>query len=79
MQGLDWVWEMIKLAVAPALPPDKDMPRILFYEELDHMDKASWLGLETVLVATDRCAAVMPPIRSIWRLKKSNSVGVLDC
>lgn len=48
------MWEMIKLALAPALPPNKDMPRILFYEELDHMDKASWLGLEAVLVATDR-------------------------
>ncbi len=59
-QGLDWVWEMVKLAVAPGLPPDKDIPRILFYEELDHMDKASWLGLEAALVATDRCSALLP-------------------
>lgn len=47
---------MVKLAVAPALPPDRDIPRILFYEELDHMDKASWLVLEAALVATDRCS-----------------------
>ncbi len=57
-QGLDWVWEMVKLAVAPALPPDKDIPRILFYEDLDHMVKASWLVLEAALVATDRCSCV---------------------
>ena len=50
---------MLKLALAPALPPDKDIPRILFYEELDHMDKTSWLGFETALVATDRCSLQM--------------------
>ncbi|BDA48143.1 hypothetical protein COCOBI_11-4020 [Coccomyxa sp. Obi] len=54
LAGLDWVWEMVKLAVAPALPPGKDIPRILFYDDLDHMDKASWLVLEAALVATDR-------------------------
>lgn len=46
---------MIKLALAPALPPGKDIPRLLFYEQLDHMDKASWLGLEAAIVAHDRC------------------------
>ncbi len=57
------MWEMIKLALAPALPPNKDMPRILFYEELDHMDKASWLGLEAVLVATDRYSGHAPLVQ----------------
>lgn len=56
IQGLDWVWEMLKLSLSAALPPRRDLPRILFYDQLDHMDKAAWLGLETALVVNDRSA-----------------------
>lgn len=84
-QGLDWVWEMVKLAVAPALPPDKDIPRILFYEELDGMDKASWLVLEAALVATDRCSLLACTIyhsRTAWcNIQRETTliVNVIPC
>ncbi|KAK9806815.1 hypothetical protein WJX72_003692 [[Myrmecia] bisecta] len=54
LQGVHWVWAMLKLTVEPALPPGLEMPRLLFYDELEVLDKAMWLGFQNALVINDR-------------------------
>jgi len=60
-QGLDWVWEMLKLALAPAVAENRHLPRLLFYEQLDNFDTSAWLGFEAVLVVHDRCVRFGAP------------------
>ena len=53
-QGVDWVWQMLRLTLAPAVAPGRDLPRILYYAPLAHLDQAAWLGFERALVVQDR-------------------------
>ena len=47
---------MLRLALAPGAPPGRDLPRLLYYDHLDHLDAATWLGFERALVVRDRRA-----------------------
>ena len=58
LQGLDWVWEMLKLVLASAVPPGRDLPRIIFSEHLSHLSRDTWLGFETAIVAHTRYATI---------------------
>lgn len=53
-QGLDWVWQMLRVTLARAVAPGRDLPRVIYYDYLDHLDKAAWLGFEHALVVRDR-------------------------
>lgn len=53
-QGLPWVHDMLHLTMAPALREDGSMPRMIHADELEMMDKSSWLAFENVVVAHDR-------------------------
>ena len=53
-QGLDWFWEMLKLVLASAVPPGRDLPRIIFSEHLSHLSRDTWLGFETAIVVHTR-------------------------
>lgn len=41
--------ELIRLAVAPALAPGQPPPALLFWEDLEGLDTATWLGFERAL------------------------------
>ena len=56
-QGLAWVWEVLKLAVAGAVRPPRQLPPVLFYDELNAVPGDVWLGFQAALVAQDRRAA----------------------
>lgn len=51
---------MLRLALAPGLAPGRDLPRTLFANQLEHLDKAAWLGLANALVVNDRQGAHSP-------------------
>ena len=59
MQGLAWVWEVLKLAVAGAVRPPRQLPPVLFYNELAAVPGDAWLGFQAALVAQDRRAAAL--------------------
>ena len=56
LQGLDWFWEMLKLVLASAVPPGRDLPKIIFSEHLSHLSRDTWLGFETAIVVHTRYA-----------------------
>ena len=58
LQGLDWFWEMLKLVLASAVPPGRDLPRIIFSEHLSHLSRDTWLGFETTVVVHTRYATM---------------------
>ena len=45
---------MLRVALAPGVAPARDLPRVLFAEQLEHLDRAAWLGFPTALVIHDR-------------------------
>ena len=55
-QGLDWFWEMLKLVLAGAVLPGRDLPKLIFYEHLSHLSRDTWLGFERALVVHNRCS-----------------------
>ena len=57
VQGVSWVVDLVKLALAPALRPGEDLPTVLFYDELETMKATAWLGFERMLYIQDRCAS----------------------
>ncbi|CAK0784873.1 hypothetical protein CVIRNUC_008078 [Coccomyxa viridis] len=54
--GLDWFWEMLKLVLASAVPPGRDLPRVIFSEHLSHLPRDTWLGFEAAVVVHTRYA-----------------------
>ena len=56
-QGLDWFWEMLKLVLASAVLPGRDLPKLIFYEHLSHLSRDTWLGFERALVVHNRCSS----------------------
>ena len=58
LQGLDWFWEMLKLVLASAVPPGRDLPRIIFSEHLSHLSRNTWLGFEKAVVVHTRYATL---------------------
>lgn len=56
MQGVPWVVDLVRLALAPGLPPGVDLPVVLFYDELEHLNSTVWLGFERILYIQDRSA-----------------------
>ena len=56
-QGLDWFWEMLKLVLASAVSPGRDLPKLIFYEHLSHLSRDTWLGFERALVVHNRCSS----------------------
>ena len=54
LQGLEWVWEMLKLALAPGLPSGVDMPRAVYLEDLEHVRLKRWMCFGAALAITDR-------------------------
>ena len=52
---------MLRLALAPGVAPGRDLPRVLFANQLEHLDKAAWLGLAAALVIKDRHATEQYP------------------
>ena len=53
-QGLLWVADMIRLALSPVLGSSGRLPPTLYGDDLEHLDKGSWLAFERLLVANDR-------------------------
>lgn len=48
--------DLVRLALAPGLPPGMDLPVVLFYDELEHLNSTVWLGFERILYIQDRSA-----------------------
>ena len=59
VQGLAWVWEALMLAVAGAVRPPRQLPPVLFYNELAAVPGDAWLGFQAALVAQDRRGAAL--------------------
>ena len=55
LQGLLWVADMIKQALAPALG-GSSLPPTLYADDLENLGKGSWLAFQHLLVANDRSA-----------------------
>ena len=53
-QGLLWVADMIRLSLSPVLGSRGRLPPTLYGDDLEHLDKGSWLAFERLLVANDR-------------------------
>ena len=53
MQGLDWVWQMWRVALSPS--EDLAPVKFLFWDDIDAVDNQLWLGIEHLLIANDRC------------------------
>jgi len=51
---MDWVWEVLKLALAPGMPPGVDLPRVVYMEDLEHVRLKRWMCLGAALTVTDR-------------------------
>ena len=56
-QGMDWVWEVLKLALAPGMPAGVDLPRVVYMEDLEHVGLKRWMCFGAALTVTDRRAA----------------------
>ncbi len=56
---MDWVWEVLKLALAPGLPPGVDLPRVVYMEDLEHVELKRWMCFGAALSVTDRCAVAL--------------------
>lgn len=54
LQAFHWLQAMLRISLAPGLPPGLDLPQILCYDELETMDTRMWLGMENVLIVNDR-------------------------
>ena len=54
VQGLDWVWEMLRLVLAPGLPAGGRLPTLLFYDQTEGLSATSWLAIENAIVVHDR-------------------------
>lgn len=54
LQGLEWVWEMLSLAVAPAARPGVQLPRTIFYDDFGQVDRSEWLCIEKAAMLLDR-------------------------
>ena len=51
---MDWVWEMLKLALAPGLSEVVHLPRVIYLDDLEHVKLKRWMCIGTALVVTDR-------------------------
>ena len=72
------MWEVLKLAVAGAVRPPRQLPPVLFYNELAAVPGDAWLGFQAALVAQDRRAAAwagMQPVTSIHADTNGDSNG----
>jgi hypothetical protein len=58
VQKLDWVWEMLKLALQPGLAEGVELPRVIYYDEIEAFPKHKWLGFANAVILKDRWAAV---------------------
>lgn len=56
MQAFEWLQAMLRISLAPALPPGEALPQILCYDELETMDTMMWLGMQNVILVNDRCS-----------------------
>lgn len=54
MQGLHWVWDMLKLVVAPAVAPGVDLPHVTFYNDFGYLDRKEWLCIQTSVLLNER-------------------------
>jgi hypothetical protein len=54
VQGLNWVMDMLRLALRPGLASPRALPRMLFADELESLDPTAWLALERVLLVNTR-------------------------
>lgn len=62
LQGLNWVMDMLRLALRPGLASPQALPRMLFADELESLDPTAWLALERVLLVHTRCVGL--PVRA---------------
>ena len=53
-QGMEWVWEVLKLALAPGMPAGADLPRAVYLEDLEHVRLKRWMCFGAALAITDR-------------------------
>ena len=53
-QGMDWVWEVLKLALAPGMRAGADLPRVVYVEDLEHVGLKRWMCFGAALTVTDR-------------------------
>ena len=56
VQGMEWVWEMLKLALAPGMTAGVDLPRVVYLEDLEHVKLKRWMCFGAALSITDRYA-----------------------
>lgn len=54
LQGLEWVWEVISLAVAPVARSGVQLPRTIFYDDFGQVDRSEWLCIEKAALLLDR-------------------------
>lgn len=45
---------MLQLAMAPATAPDRDFPRLVFFDELEFMDQSLWVCYDHAMGLADR-------------------------
>ena len=51
---MEWVWEMLKLALAPGMRAGVDMPRVVYLEDLEQVKLKRWMCFGAALAVTDR-------------------------
>jgi len=54
LTGKDWVWEMMKLAVAPGAAPGAELPRTIFYDDFGQLNRREWLCIQRAVLLNDR-------------------------
>ena len=54
-QAIPWVLEVVRLAIKPGLPKDLNLPRVLFFDELEGTNATDWLGFQRVVQMFNRC------------------------
>lgn len=45
---------MLQLTLAPACPPGREFPRLVFFEELEYMDQGLWINYQHAMGLADR-------------------------
>lgn len=63
---MPWVVDLLKLALAPGLAPGTDLPTVLFYDEMESLNRTTWMGFERVLYIQDRCALMVVLVAVSW-------------
>lgn len=77
VQGLNWVMDMLRLALRPGLASPQALPRMLFADELESLDPTAWLALERVLLVHTRCAGL--PVRASVATEGPAALGLAAC